>query len=131
MKVDSEDCDAPMLTVEDIVTPDLDDIPLDLQGFLPPNLRDLANLMINFLELSTILERILKSYYRPRSSVPSIQKIERDERDVLACRSKMVMPQFDDAPVLALQALHIRAYYTFVSSLPDTLCFTNSQAAPP
>lgn len=112
MKTNSEDCDAPMLTVEDIVSPDLDEIPADLQGFLPPNLRELAHLMINFLELSMILERILKSYYRPRSGVPTIQKIERDERDILACRNKMVIPQFDDAPVLALHSLHIRAYYT-------------------
>lgn len=112
MKVDSEDCDAPMLTVEDIVTPDLEEIPLDLQGFLPPNIRELAYLMINFVELSVLLERVLKSYYRPKSGTPTIQKIERDERDILACRNRMVMPQFDDAPVLALQALHVRAYYT-------------------
>lgn len=116
MKIDSEDCDAPMLTVEDILSPDIDDIPLDLQGFLPPNLRELAYLMINLVELSMILERILKSYYRPRSGTPSIQKIERDERDILSCRNKMVIPQFDDAPVLALHALHVRAYYTSVDS---------------
>ena len=112
MKIDSEDCDAPMLTVEDIASPDLDDVPLDLQGFIPPNVRELAYLMLNFLELSMILERILKSYYRPRSTPPTIQKIERDERDILSCRNNLVIPQFDDAPVLALQALHVRAYYT-------------------
>lgn len=112
MKVDSEDCDAPMITVDDIASPELDEIPLDLQGFLPPNIRELAHLFINFVELSMILERVLKTYYRPRSSTPSIQKIERDERDILSCRNRMVIPQFDDAPVLALQSLHVRAYYT-------------------
>lgn len=114
MRISSEDCDAPLPSTVEVFGEDIEHLPPELRLFLPSHLQDLANLWLNFIELTTHLENITKTYYRPRSRTPTKEQVEQAEQVIMASRDQLYMPRFHDAPVLAVHALHVRAYYRLV-----------------
>ena len=111
MRVNSDDCDVPMPRSDHVFGADIASLPPEIRPFVPEHLVDLAEVWLNFLELSARLEHVLKTYYRPRSPRPTLKQIEQDEHSIMLCRERLAMPRFHDAPVLALHVLHVRAYY--------------------
>lgn len=115
LRVNSEDCDAPFPSADEVYgTQDLADLPEELQTYLPTDLNNLAQLWLNFLELTLLLERILKRHYRPRSVLSSPSQLDEQEKTILACRDRMFACMNSTDPILAVHAAHLKTYSTSV-----------------
>jgi hypothetical protein len=77
-------------------------------------LDNLAQLWLNFLELSLLAERMLKRHYRPRSVLSSPSQLEEQEVAILACRDRMLTFMNSPDPYLAIHAIHLKTYASSV-----------------
>jgi hypothetical protein len=111
MRIDSENCDVPIPSVQEVFGPSLDGIPDEIRGSLPHGTIEMAALWINLLELSLLLERVLKRHYRPRSVPASPAELEEEETAILSCRDRLLSLKTSDSPVLAIHAAHLKTYY--------------------
>lgn len=111
MRVDSEDCDVPIPSVQEVYGSELDDLPDFMLTNLPRGLMEMATLWINLLELSLLLERVLKRHYRPRSVSANPTQLEDEERAILSCRDRLLSLKLSDSSYLALHAAHLKTYY--------------------
>ncbi|KAK5174971.1 uncharacterized protein LTR77_000107 [Saxophila tyrrhenica] len=113
LRLNSEDCDAPFPSPEEVYGDELHELPEELQSYLPGDLSNLSQLWLNFLELSLLLERVLKRHYRPRSVLSSPAQLEEQESTMLACRDRMLTFTNSACPVLAVHAAHLRTYVSY------------------
>ena len=111
MRIDSEDCDVPIPSVQEVYNVAHEDMPDILQSILPNGLMEMATLWINLLELGLLLERVLKRHYRPRSILVSPSELEEEEAAILLCRDRLLSLKFADSSCLALHAAHLKTYY--------------------
>lgn len=111
MRIDSENCDVPIPSVQEVFGPSLDGIPDDIRGSLPDGTIEMAALWINLLELSLLLERVLKRHYRPRSIPASPDELEDEETAILSCRDRLLNLRTSDSPILAIHVAHLKTYY--------------------
>lgn len=111
MRIDSENCDVPIPSVQEVFGHSLDGIPDDIRSCLPHGTIEMAALWINLLELSLLLERVLKRHYRPRSVPASLAELEDEETAILSCRDRLLSLRTSDSPVLAIHAAHLKTYY--------------------
>ena len=111
MRVDSEDCDIAMPTVQDVLGDASEALPAESQDLLPSNAAQLPKLWINLLELSQQLEHILKSYYRPRSNPPAPAQLQHDESLILSCRDRLQHYEAQDHSYSNINMLHLKSYY--------------------
>ena len=111
MRTDSEDCDVPIPSAEDVLGHGLDHLSEDMQAFLPPNLRDSVNFWINLLELSLILERLLKRYYRPRSAHPLPSQIREEEMAIWSSRERLENLRGANSSHSGLVTSYLKIYY--------------------
>jgi hypothetical protein len=114
LRLNSEDCDAHFPAPEDVYGDDLHELPDELQAYLPRDLENLSQLWLNFIELSILLERILKRHYRPRSVLSSPSQLEEQERGILECRERMFGFMNSPDPILAIHGAHLKAYTSSV-----------------
>lgn len=114
LRLNSEDCDAPFPAPEDVYGDDLHELPEELQTYLPSDLANLSQLWLNLLEVSLLLERILKRHYRPRSVLSSPSQLEEQETAILDCRERMMTSTHSSCPILAIHAAHIKTYTSCV-----------------
>jgi hypothetical protein len=111
MRIDSENCDVSIPSVQEVFGPSLDGIPDDIRTGLPQGIIEMAALWINLLELALLLERVLKRHYRPRSIPASLRELEDEETAILSCRDRLLSLRTSDSPVLAIHAAHLKTYY--------------------
>jgi hypothetical protein len=114
LRLNSEDCDSPLPDPEDVYGEDVYDLPEELRSYLPGDLDNLAQLWLNFLELSLLAERMLKRHYRPRSVLSSPSQLEEQEAAILACRDRMLTFMNSPDPYLAIHAIHLKTYASSV-----------------
>ncbi len=110
LRLNSEDCDAAFPSPDEVYGDDIVDIPEEFQSYLQGDLENMSQLWLNFLELSLLLERILKRHYRPRSVLSSPSQLEEQESAMLACRDRMLGLMNSPDPCLAIHAAHLKTY---------------------
>ena len=111
MRIDSENCDVPIPSVQEVFGSSLDGIPDEIRSCLPHGTLEMAALWINLLELGLLLERVLKRHYRPRSVPASLAELEDEETAILSCRDRLLSLRTSDSPVLAIHVAHLKTYY--------------------
>ncbi len=110
LRLNSEDCDAPFPSPDEVYGDNLHELPEELQAYLPGDLPNLSQLWLNFLELSLLLERIMKRHYRPRSVLSSPSQLEEQEIAILGYRDRMLTFTNSPCPILAVHAAHLKTY---------------------
>lgn len=111
MRIDSENCDVPIPSVQEVFGSSLDGIPDEIRGDLPNGTLEMAALWINLLELSLLLERVLKRHYRPRSVPATPAELEEEESAILSCRDRLLSLKTSESPVLTIHTAHLKTYY--------------------
>lgn len=111
MRIDSENCDVPIPSVQEVFGQNLDGVPDEIRAGLPHGTLEMAALWINLLELALLLERVLKRHYRPRSVPASLEELEDEENAIFQCRDRLLNLKTSDSPVLAIHAAHLKTYY--------------------
>lgn len=114
MRVDSDNCDVPIPSVQEVFGSSMDGIPDEIRANLPQGTIEMAALWINLLELSLLLERVLKRHYRPRSIPASPLELEDEEQAILSCRDRLLNLRTSDSAVLTMHAGHLKTYYKSV-----------------
>lgn len=111
MRVDSEDCDVPVPSVQEVYGLDYENPSDIVRQHLPEGLLEMGLLWINLLELGLLLERVLKRHYRPRSVLVSPAQLEDEEMAILGCRDRLLSLKFSENSYVALHAAHLKTYY--------------------
>lgn len=86
MRIQVEDCDTLMPTVEDVVK-GLDHIPRSVSRNYLPNDPDnnLARLWINLLKISHALGNLIRTLYRLKGAKPDLEAMKKYEEEILEC----------------------------------------------
>ena len=111
MRLDIFDCDVDLPTIEDIIGPDAEVLSPEMLAYLPTDRQTLAELWLNLIDLSLLLEKILKIYYRPRSTPPSPSQLQQDETDILHSRDRIPHLRPSVSHHVSIYALHLKTYY--------------------
>jgi hypothetical protein len=83
MKIQLEDCDVPMPTIQDL-TSELKDLPSQtVEKYLPGHQERLASLWIKLVKLSKALGTTIQVFYRQQRVKPDIGDVKRCEDQIL------------------------------------------------
>ncbi len=111
MRLDSQDFDLPLPTTEEVLGDGIQDVSSTAESFLPRSLSAMPMMFIDFLRLTLHLERILKTYYRPKSKPPTLEQLHDDEMSIFAFSELFNSPVCSQCPYVKLQASHVKTYY--------------------
>ena len=110
MRIQVEDCDTPMPTVED-VTMDLDSIPRTIAGSYLPKCpqKQLAELWINFLKISVALGTMIRIFYRLKGVKANPKDMKKCEEEIIKCAP--IMEEKEERPTLLFHINQLQLFY--------------------
>ena len=85
MRINMEDCDVPLPSVDD-VTHEVELIPeLIRENYLPYSLSTFAQLWVELVTMSIVLGDALRTHYRHAGPHPTVEETQRCEEDLHQC----------------------------------------------
>ena len=119
MRINKDDCDVPMLTLDDVVL-ELKGVPADIRDlYLPPDLDHLTELWIIVLHLTSKLEDVLTRHYRPRRPSLSLSQMQYDDDELTGLQSSVLAASDTGSFLSTLHSLCFKCYCKLVQTYTD------------
>ncbi|ETN37037.1 uncharacterized protein HMPREF1541_08026 [Cyphellophora europaea CBS 101466] len=114
MRINSDHCDAPIPTTDDVLT-EIEQLSPELRRtFVAHEMPALTGLWINFLHLSELVEVVLATNHRLKRPPVTRSRLEHLDREIWTCYEKIYDLQGQPSRLQSLHTHLLRAYYNSV-----------------
>lgn len=110
MRIHHDDCDVPLPREEDILD-NLEDISFETKSkYIPAESKELADMWINLVKISSSLGKILRIHYRVNGLKPTVGDINASSEELLPCKPRQTHKD-NASELLLLHGFHVDLFY--------------------